>query len=120
MVGRKNIYFGVLAETLFGKMLCSDDISPKRDKYRLEALDACHKGTYREHINPYLLRGGKVVSERETKQEFLFGNEEWCGKYPLSRGNGRATNMLVDSLGQMPIRNQKWLVQPKGQKGEIL
>ena len=42
------------------------------------------------------------MSKRETKQEFLFGNEEWCGKHPLSRGNGWATNRLVGSLGKMP------------------
>ena len=42
------------------------------------------------------------MSGRETKQEFLFGNGEWCGKHPLSRGNGRETNRLVCSLGKMP------------------
>ena len=48
------------------------------------------------------------------------GNGEWCDKHTLSRGNGRATNRLVGSLGEMPIRNCKWLVQPLGQKGEFL
>ena len=52
------------------------------------------------------------MSERETKQELLSGNGEWCGKYTLSRGNGRATNRLMGSPREMLIRNQKWLVQP--------
>ena len=52
-------------------------------------------------------------SEQEkTKQELLSRNGERYGKHPLSRGNGQATNRLVGSPGEMPIRNQKWLVQP--------
>ena len=46
---------------------------------------------------------GRQGSERErTKQKFLFGNGERCGKHPLRRDNGRATNRLVGSLGKMP------------------
>ena len=48
-VGRKEIYFRVPTETLFGKLLCWDGISPKIGKYRLGPLDACHSGRYREH-----------------------------------------------------------------------
>ena len=59
------------------------------------------------------------LSGRETKQELLSRNREWCGKHPLSSDNGQATNRLVGNPGEMPIRNQKWLVQPRGQKGEI-
>ena len=53
------------------------------------------------------------MSRKETKQELLFGNGEWCGKHPLTRGNGgkhpltrgngQATNKLMCSLGEMPI-----------------
>ena len=32
----------------------------------------------------------------------MFGNGEWCGKHPLSRGNNQATKRLVGSLGKMP------------------
>ena len=59
------------------------------------------------------------MSEKETKQELLSRNREWCSKHPLSRDNDQATNRLVGNPGEMPIRNQKWLVQPRGQKGEI-
>ena len=45
-VGRKEIYSRVPAETPFGKMLCWDGISPKRGKYKLGPLDACHRGRY--------------------------------------------------------------------------
>ena len=31
----------------------------------------------------------------------MFGNGEWCGKHPLSRGNNQATKRLVGSLGKM-------------------
>ena len=57
---------------------------------------------------------GRQGSERErTKQKFLFGNGERCGKHPLRRGNGRATNILVGSLGKMP----KVVVTSLGTKG---
>ena len=65
-----------------------------------------------ESPQPLSTEGDKVVSGRETKQELLFGNGEWCGKHPLSRSNGQITTRLVGSPGEMPIRNQKWLVQP--------
>ena len=55
---------------------------------------------------------GRQCSERgETKQEILFDNGEWCGKHTLSRSSGRATYRLVGNPGEIPIRNQKWLVQ---------
>ena len=57
---------------------------------------------------------GRQGSERErTKQKFLFGNGERCGKHPLRRDNGRATNRLVGSLGKMP----KVVVTSLGTKG---
>ena len=31
----------------------------------------------------------------------MFGNGEWCGTHPLSRGNNQATKRLVGSLGKM-------------------
>ena len=60
-VGRKEIYFGVPAETPFRKMLCWDGISPKRGKHRLGPLDACHRSRCREPSTLICLgEGGKV------------------------------------------------------------
>ena len=43
------------------------------------------------------------MSGREIKkQKLFFGNGEWCGKHLLSKGNGRATNKPIGSLGKMP------------------
>ena len=49
-IGRKEIYFGVPAETPYLKMLSWDGISPKRGKHRLGLIDACHRGRYREPL----------------------------------------------------------------------
>ena len=46
-------------------------------------------------------------------------NTSWDHLMPaigVGIGNGQATNKLVGSPREMPITNQKWLVQPKGQK----
>ena len=67
-VGRKEIYSRVPTETPFGKMLCWDDISPKRSKHRLGPLDACHKSRCREPSTLICLGGGKAVKGSETKQ----------------------------------------------------
>ena len=40
VVERIEIYSLVLADTPFGKMLCDDEISPKRGKHKLGPLDA--------------------------------------------------------------------------------
>ena len=43
-VGRKMVYSGVPTQTSLGDMSCLDGISPKRGKYGLRPLDACHRG----------------------------------------------------------------------------
>ena len=44
VVGRnRESILGFLLKLLWGEMPCWDDISPKRSKYELEPLDACHK-----------------------------------------------------------------------------
>ena len=44
-VGRKGEPILEFPLKLFwGEMSCWDDISPKRSKYELESLDACHRG----------------------------------------------------------------------------
>ena len=47
----------------------------------------------------------------ETKQGIFSGNGEWCNKHTLSKGSVWATNGLVGKPGEMPTRNQKWLVK---------
>ena len=37
-------YSGVPTQALLGEMPCWDDIPPKRGKYEIESLGACHKG----------------------------------------------------------------------------
>ena len=41
---KKGVYFGVPAQSYLGDMSYWDGISPKRGKYRLRTLDACHRG----------------------------------------------------------------------------
>ena len=45
MVGRKGEpILGVLAQTLLREMSYWDDVPPKKGKYELESLGACHGG----------------------------------------------------------------------------
>ena len=57
--GRNDVYSGVSTEAPFGKLLCWDDISPKRGKYKLGPLDACHRSRCREPST--LIRLGKAM-----------------------------------------------------------
>ena len=41
---KKVVYSWVPAQASLGEMSCWNDISPKRGKYRLGPLDACHRG----------------------------------------------------------------------------
>ena len=43
-VGRKMVYSRVPTQASLGDMSCLDGISPKRGKYGLRPLDACHRG----------------------------------------------------------------------------
>ena len=42
--GEGKAYSAVPARTLLDEMSCWDDIPPKRGKYELESLGACHEG----------------------------------------------------------------------------
>ena len=67
MVVRKEVYSGVLAEAFFGEILCWDDISPKRGKYELGPLDACHRSRYREPSTLICWGVGKAVMGEGNK-----------------------------------------------------
>ena len=47
----------------------------------------------------------------KTKKKKLSRNREWCSKHTLSRDSGQITSGLVGKLGEMPTKNQKWLVK---------
>ena len=42
--GEKENLFWSSYSSSFGEMLCWDDIPPKRGKYEIESLGACHRG----------------------------------------------------------------------------
>ena len=67
-IGRKEVYFRIPAKASFEEMIFWDDISPKRDKYGLGPLDACHMSRFKELLTLIHWEGGKAVRGRETKQ----------------------------------------------------
>ena len=111
--GRKEVYFEVPTKASFGgNSLLGWHFAQKRQAW-LGPLHACHRGKCSENLQTLSIKDNAEMEEgEETKQGILSGNGEWCSKHTLSKGSGRATNGLVGKPGEMPTRNQKWLVKP--------
>ena len=114
---RKRVYFQFPARTSFRKILCWDDILPKRGGRQLRPLDECQKGRQRDTPKPYPFkqRGGLIA--RSNKKGNLSPNGQWKKENALGipgSGSGRATNGLVGSLEGVSIANQKQLVKSQG------
>ena len=80
--GEKMVYYRVPTQASLGKMFSWDDISPKRGKYGLGPLDACHRGRWWGSL--ILIRMSEVKTKRGKKQ-----NKQFC----LGMESG-ATNTL--------------------------
>ena len=110
-------YQGFFQENcLVGMAFCPKEVSKRLAPTRNKPLSIWVEGRTQNLI--HLGKAGKMKGE--TKQiGFLSQNREWCRKNTLSKGSGQATYRLVGSLEGILTRNQKRLVKPQGQKGEI-
>ena len=121
VVGERGLFWGSCQgffqeNCLVGMAFRPKEVSKRLAPTRNKPLSIWVEGRTQNLI--HLGKAGKMKGE--TKQiGFLSQNREWCSKHTLSKGSGQATYRLVGSLEGILTRNQKRLVKPQGQKGEI-
>ena len=108
---KKKSILEFLLKLLWGEMSCWDDISPKRSKYELEPLDACHRGRWGRGLTLIQMRVVKTKRGKRQDKRFLFRNEVWCSQHSVMVVAGQPAGQWIVLEGCLQWAKSGWGVK---------